>query len=70
MAAKERVSFLRRDVGREEARLADARRLVDTIEESAALLRGRDTRLWGTWQRRGGKGLAVGADGHECRRQC
>lgn len=58
MAAKERVSFLRRDVGREEARLADARRLLDSVEETAALLRGRDTLLWGACQRRGDKGVA------------
>lgn len=70
MAAQERVSFLRRDVGREEARLADARRLVDRVEESAALLRGTDAHLWGTCQNMGAKGVAVGADGQERCRRC
>ena len=54
VAAQERVSFIRRDVGREEARLADARRSVVTSEESAALLREADPDLWGTCDQKKG----------------
>lgn len=46
-AAQERIPFLRRNVERGEAALADARRTAVDVKENMVLLRKRDPDLWG-----------------------
>ncbi|CAB1108469.1 ABC [Ectocarpus sp. CCAP 1310/34] len=63
-AAQERISFLRRDVQRSEAALADSERAELGVKEKLVLLRKRDPDLWGAFLGgRGGDGRGDDAAG-------
>lgn len=53
-AAQERISFLRRDVQRSEAALADSERAELGVKENLVHLRKRDPDLWGAFVGGGG----------------